>query len=215
MKSTPIIFSTEMVRAILAGRKTQTRRIVDFKKIAKLTGCRRGNVGYSDTFDSWAVFGGDGGADLCLFDHPFGKVGDRLWVRETWLKLDRDHVIDGQYVYKADSDPDTEEIRKEYIRLGRPYQWKPSIHMPREACRLFLEITGIRIERLQEISEEDARIEGVLPVKSPDGYYNNYLKGEPLSDGRNSFISLWESIYGPGSWDANPFVWVISFKVVQ
>ncbi|NUQ80811.1 MAG: hypothetical protein HUU10_04295 [Bacteroidetes bacterium] len=163
MKSTPIIFSTEMVRAILDGQKTQTRRIVK------------------------------GDPYLWLFNEtPFGKVGDQLWVRETWAYGNDDLL----FIYKAGYPKNSPYQLKNTPSVSN-VKWKPSIHMPFVVCRIFLEITDTRIERLQDITPDDAMDEGI-PLTTND----------PIEE----FCFLWESIYGPGSWDANPYVWVISFK---
>ena len=137
---------------------------------------------------------------------PYGEVGDRLWVREAWNR------IGDEYVYRATDEDVYPETR-----------WKPSIHMPRVACRILLEITDVRAERLQDISEEDAVAEGVLQVVSnrPSGetvkynLWNDYRVGKVWCDtAKDSFATLWEFINGPKSWDQNPYVWVIAFEVI-
>jgi hypothetical protein len=163
---------------------------------------------------------------------PFGSIGDRLWVRETWCPLDADHwhepdrpkdtlLIWGTpkrngVGYAADcTSEESERCRKE---LG--YKWRPSIHMPRWASRITLEITGVRVERLQDISEEDAKAEGVesLLVKvfgwnAPGGSYGEFPNEQPHR--KAVFEMLWESIYGRGSWESNPYVWVVEFCRMQ
>jgi hypothetical protein len=187
----PILFSGEMVRAILDGRKTQTRRVVDFKRIAKQTGCTKGRLAYSPTFESWGVFDGNGAADLCLVDCPYGAPGDTLWVRETCM-------ITGTAVsYRADG-----EMLPHFREQG--CKWRPSIHMPRWAARILLEVTAVRVERLQEISEADAIAEGCKATHHGDG-----------SSATDAYQYLWDSINGKRegcSWDANPWVWVIEFR---
>lgn len=178
-----------MVRAILDGRKTQTRRVV--KKIPCACGVwdptetpaidERGHYmeGHSGVW--WC--------ECCLSDPikcPYGKPGDRLWVRETWGRLD----INGTVEYRADENPKSVGV------------WRPSIHMPRWASRITLEITGIRVERLQDISEDDARAEGVTAIPLPGGK-RCYVA---------EFSNLWESINGDGSWNLNPWVWVVEFR---
>ena len=190
----PILFSTEMVKAILEGRKTQTRRIIkpqptnSMVLVGRLidTTCRenRKNVGklhWSDKKEH-------------IFAKDYCQAGDILWVRETWLKAD-----DGYY-YKADIKvpSESENLRKTY-----GYKWRPSIHMPREAARIFLRVTNVRVERLQDITEEDAIKEGVI-----------YGKNQERWTARSAFMDLWDDInkkrgYG---WDTNPWVWAISFK---
>jgi hypothetical protein len=194
MNEKPILFNAEMVQAILEGRKTQTRRPIDFKKIFKETGCSNGKLAYSDTFKSWAVFNGNGGADICLCKCPFGKVGDRLWVRETFsvYRQPENPVVH----YKADCPND------------KSLKWKPSIHMPRWASRITLEITKIRIERVMDITEKDAKKEGCL--YAPDttkGFVTPWWMGF-----KGHFQYLWASIYG--TWGNNPWVWVVEFKPV-
>lgn len=131
------------------------------------------------------------------------RPGDRLWVRETWANLNADFpTVDPYFVYRADSSD------------HGPVTWKPSIHMPRAASRILLEITDVRVERLQDISEDDARAEGI--EMWPDGNFKAYTK-QPgkFTYARDSFRTLWESINGPESWEANPWVWVVNFKTVK
>lgn len=194
VRERPIIFSTEMVKAILEGRKTQTRRVVK----PQLEDYRDG---YPDGRDCpptsvvkqrghW-IDEGDFLHDYC----PYGKVGDLLWVRET-------HNIGGippneWAIYKAD----------EY---SEPVVWRPSIHMPKWATRIWLEITGVRVERLQDISHQEVIAEGVTPL--PFGDTRRYMSGVPV--GIQNFRFLWDSLnakrgYG---WNVNPWVWVIEFS---
>lgn len=192
-KSYPILFSTPMIRAILEGRKTVTRRIVKNTAREWLV---------SDQFDPGYVAMREN--HLC----PYGYTGDTLWVRETWFN-DADAGEKPIYVYKADN--------KEYP-LGS-CSWKPSIHMPKAASRIFLEITDVKIERLQDISQEDAYAEGILPMPH-----------RPASEGCTqhadsslirdcyvcAFRHLWNQINGPLGypWDKNPWVWAITFKPI-
>ncbi len=182
MKERPILFSASMVRAIQAGTKTQTRRIVkpqpsqqlldEYARIRRERGAQKDDAGMLSE---------------CL-PCPYGVPGDRLWVRETW------HTPYGTRVfYRADHLHDPKGDRQHGIA------WTPSIHMPRWASRITLEVTEVRVERLQDISEADARSEGVTPADCCDAHYHG-------------FRLLWESINGPGSWDANPWVWVMSFR---
>ena len=209
----PILFSTDMVRAILAGRKTETRRIVKPQPVL--------GVMSDDSQKRFEMFTGDSNPvgmtyKGCRYDpwpqcfikleSPYGKPGDVLWVREKWKK--NELFIGWPYHYYADNDtftrPDNEK-------------WKPSIHMPRAACRLFLQITDIRVERLRDITEEDARHEGVLPCPFVVGNWKNYLPGDADSYATpvGSFCSLWQSINGPESWEDNPWVWVMKFKQIE
>ena len=196
MKEHPILFSTPMVRAILEGRKTQTRRVMSYQPDEEYTTVY-GPEMYTQTLidrngeeqpgpEVFGVYGYDWSLKC-----PYGQPGDRLWVRETWLQ-------DGDiYLYKAD-------FGKGILSDSWNGHWKPSIHMPRKASRLTLEIVNIRAERLQDISEEDARAEGA-GWWQPIGKNKTYIL---------DFGMLWNSInsargYG---WDVNPWVWVVEFK---
>ena len=214
-KERPILYSTPMVQAIQEDRKGMTRRIVKFP----------------DDFDGKKVFDNSpfglkyskSDDTLWRLPCPYGEVGDILWVRETYTELVPEHFITSKYIYKADITPDSEEIRQEYIKAGYPYKWKPSIFMPKSACRIRLEITNIRVERLQDISEEDAIAEGILELcqsgmqlaQNGRQFLDYSKKIELFNDGLNaieSYKSLWESINGKGSWSKNPWIWGIEFK---
>ena len=152
---------------------------------------------------------------------PKYQVGEILWVRETtcYVMLDHAHdLLEGardktQFVYKANVHSDWIEYAKE--KYG--YKWKPSIFMPKEAARIFLRVTDLRLERLQDISEEDAIAEGIMPILLPLNQYPDYLVYPeiPFENPINSFASLWESINGEKSWSDNPYVWVISFEITK
>lgn len=196
-KELPILFSTPMVQAILEGRKTQTRRI-------------RGLEDINDAPDDWNLLmldegslnGGPAGFGA-LFNSkkyenytafmkcPYGRPGDRLWVRETWAKVGHDEppLIEG-YIYKAD-----EEISG--------MRWRPSIHMPKAAARIWLEVESVGVERLQAISWDDAVAEGCSGYR-PEQY-------EPPME----FRDLWKRINGPESWEQNPWVWIVKFKRIE
>ncbi|MEQ0205280.1 morphogenetic protein [Klebsiella sp. CN_Kp104] len=200
-----MIFNGEMVRAILDGRKTQTRRIV------------KGTDGAVKFCKEWDINGEEIFVVLGEKDHtgmnpvlgaiscPFGGVGDRIWVRETWARYNIDQNSH-DLAYRATTPADWPEE-------GR---WRPSIHMPRWASRILLEITDVRVERLNAISEEDARAEGII-----DGGCLNCGEPEPCGcanpepDATDAFAYLWQSIYGQENWNANPWVWVIEFKRVE
>jgi len=141
---------------------------------------------------------------------PYGKPDDRLWVRETWKQKGHNFPIGHQFEYRATAIQDL---------TPTDGPWKPSIFMPRAASRITLEITDIRCERLNEISEADAIAEGIEPIIGPEGqtYYGNYGKEDigHLLPPVESYRSLWQSINGPESWEANPFFWVISFKRIN
>ncbi|HBR2172172.1 TPA: hypothetical protein L9N07_001283 [Klebsiella pneumoniae] len=195
MKERGMIFNGEMTRAILDGRKTQTRRPVKFPGHDKNLGCE--------------LAGNELAGELSAGNYlnsAFGKPGDRIWVRETWNKYG------GLLTYRADHDW-IDDMRKETVCTAK---WVPSIHMPRWASRILLEIIDVRVERLNAISEEDARAEGII-----DGGCLNCGEPEPCGcanpepDATDAFAYLWQSIYGQENWNANPWVWVISFKRVE
>lgn len=178
-----------MVRAILEGRKTMTRRVVKFKPIGYLGWVR--NV-FTHLFKL-------ADAPLKEMKCPYGVPGDRLWVRETFLD-DGETKDRPQWIYRADNE--------NYPR-HEGQNWKPSIFMPRAASRILLEVTDVRVERLQDITEEDARAEGVEPDVDA-GYWKGYIFPGVYDSAKKSFASLWQSINGLGSWDQNPWVWVVS-----
>lgn len=202
MKERGMIFNAEMVRAILDGRKTQTRRIMK----PQPEDCPRGGHWWpcdkhramlhveealQNSEGIWAGIVGD----AC----PFGDVGDRLWVRETWAEAGAS--APDLKLYRANY-PEHVPSHYENVPPVEEIRWTPSIHMPRWASRITLEITGVRVERLNAISEEDARAEGVVLPECCHAYYHG-------------FSLLWQSIYGEENWQANPWVWVISFKRVE
>lgn len=206
IKERPILFSGPMVRAILEGRKTQTRRIVK----GGINETSNEHFGYRllGVKNGRAIF--DGMLPVGV-DCPYGKPGERLWVREAWAPVDRRRgSSDPEYLYRA-------ELLQGEAFLGVE-QWRPSIHMPRAACRLLLEITDVRVERLQDISEGDALAEGVLENLDQTTLYDFWHYGGEGCWGEfnavGSFASLWESINGPGSWNQNPWVWVVEFKKI-
>lgn len=217
MRERGMIFNADMVRAVLNGSKTQTRRIMkvqpsecfnplnmaletDFKAHWYTPGVVDKD-GYLQPAkkQAFGVASEDEG-----YTCPFGAVGDRLWVRETFRLFDssvecacEDHCscscYHGKPMYRANGN-DSEA------------KWIPSIHMPRWASRITLEITGVRVERLQDISEEDAKAEGIIPAAG------GVEKGW---EHRFNLRELWIGIYGEESWQANPWVWVIEFKRVE
>ncbi len=209
MKERGIIFSSEMVRAILDGRKTQTRRIV---KSAPTTHNFHGWIVSSTCAKDegkacWAIGNSPLLKDPIRLNCPFGKIGDRLWVRETWQC---GLCTESTFAYRATHKPsDLEEGRSEIIK------WAPSSQMPRWASRILLEITGVRVERLQDINEEDAVAEGVAPLHG--GYWKHYQPDwtQHQLSARGSFVTLWNSINGVDAWYKNPWVWVIEFRQIQ
>lgn len=212
MKERPILFSAPMVRAILDGRKTMTRRVVkasraDFLRIDSPSG------NYIDSRDGRTVYGWDGNVGAPL-KHRFGQPGDRLWVRETWARVPSTAYRHSTGVQQSE-DPTSDGMAAVY-RAGwersSPGCWRPSIHMPRWASRITLEVTSVRVERLQDITEADAIAEGL--TRDGDGW-----RGAPelpwFASPIAAFRSLWESINGGGSWDENPFVWVVEFRRIE
>ncbi|BBV77072.1 hypothetical protein STW0522RAO56_31260 [Raoultella planticola] len=216
MKERGMIFNAEMVRAILDGRKTQTRRIInpepDFPQLLEARTAESGCV--------YAIHANRSNVHQGRFrwDCPFGQPGDRLWVRETFTG----HYLDDDQIQDIKDGRDKASSLCEY-RADYPdgYQaadgWTPSIHMPRWASRITLEITDVRVERLNDISEGGATAEGIRPAGSllPD-YPGTFLtpKGD-FATAKVAFQRLWESIYGEENWKANPWVWVIEFKRVE
>lgn len=202
MKERGMIFNAEMVRAILDGRKTQTRRPIKWKQ-TRFTEMAERDDGSLWPWAEDCERGGD-----IWFACPFGEVGDRIWVRETFgWQIRRDPLGGtGEFrVYRATT-PDAVRYQTASGEVA-PIKWIPSIHMPRWASRITLEITDVRVERLNAISEEDAQAEGVQPacyeITPPEAAY------------RVSFGEVWRGIYGEESWEANPWVWVIKFKRVE
>jgi len=212
MKERPILFSGTMVNAILDGRKTQTRRIVknvegnSWKLLdsyeSKWFNPNRGDLW---VFSEWISESSKGQA-IQRFKCPYGKVGDQLWVRETHAIQPVRSILGAvdEVYYKASCKPK---------HLEKVKKWRPSIHMPRWASRIQLEITDIRVERLNDISEQDAKCEGV--EKLPIGWRDYKNPNLPFSDAISSFITLWRSINGEDSWRQNPWVWVVEFKRID
>lgn len=231
MREKPILFSAPMVLAILAGRKTQTRRIAGHTAIDHSAGAADIEMDEktfglpNHEFFQWA-HGEPGPSFFC----PYGQPGDRLWVRETWqgfrqvcvesdeweeMESPKDrHHAPYQPVFKADGE-------------NFPAKWFPSIHMPRAFSRILLEITGVRVERLQAISERDAMGEGITAetIEIEQGDYPHDEIGfcaDPKNEdeiyretAKKAFECLWEAINGAGSWAENPWVWVVEFKRVK
>lgn len=217
MKERPILFSAPMVRALLNGSKTQTRRIV---KTPPSWDC----IVYADWGNGWWPYRSDDGESPSYDNNeiplncPYGQPRDRLWVRETFCAVDdREFAADGGQLwvdYRAT--PNDSAIAPAGWHNEEPsnrqLKWTPCIHMPRWASRINLEITEVRVERLQEISEADAIAEGVTIEAS---HMSGYCAGEFLPPAIRAYRDLWENINGPGSWDANPWVWAVSFKVIK
>lgn len=216
MRETQLLMNGPMVRATLAGYKTITRRT-------------NGLEYFSDNEpDNWRCVRVAGGYAYFVYGNspveraekcPYGQVGDQLWVRETWAP---DPPADGTWAYTSWAGckgsklldiperyrtPDHCMFAADYPHDAKRWIWKPSIHMPRWACRILLEVTGVRVKRLQDISEADAMAEGV---------FSWWKETEECASDHPAplviFRHLWDSIGGAGSWDANPWVWVIEFK---
>jgi hypothetical protein len=224
VKERPILFSGPMVRAILEGKKTQTRRIIKPQPCPD-DGPIKVDWFHPTMVDKWGnedagpeVFGafsecGEWGAKC-----PYGAPGDRLWVRESI-----DGTLGCDSYYLADETRVVDAIG--WFDLNLPVRKIPSIHMPRRVSRITLEITEVRVERLQEISEVDAINEGILSVRSPEWDRQHFPAWRSEFDSAcaanrkppvgpspaRTYQALWESINGKGSWESNPWVWVIEF----
>ena len=221
MKERPILFSAPMVRALLAGEKTQTRRVVKPQPFVSLDAISGWAIPVPKKCQGWARDFLDIKGPNIDAACPYGEVGDRLWVRETFMDLQGtgvEHRPDPlgplhRYAYQADTPPGSrgDEARKEY-----GLKWKPSIHMPRAASRITLEVTGVRVERLNDISESDCWAEGIEEVMHDfdDAAQIDMANrlGCCIEDAKPLYALLWERINGKGSWDANPWVWVIDFR---
>ena len=245
-KERPILFSAPMVRAILDGRKTVTRRPVKVQPEVRTVEM----IGPMLTFKNkrgghWLY---PNAKQQIIEECPYGQIGERLWVRETWY-CDHFEVQKGPYLQPADMhdlDQSRDDGELVYAADGlAPYEqeqptWKPSIHMPRWACRILLEITDVRVERLQDISEEQAQAEGcfftdygrkcghtgsgwteVGDCPAPEAHHpqrNGWMwdktssPNECLGTATWAFANLWQSV--GGDWDANPWLWVVEFKQV-
>lgn len=203
MKERPIIFSGPMVRAILDGRKTQTRRVV------------KPQPTYATWTEIYSHVGHAGGVpERC----PHGVPGDRLWVREAFrLTRSQDHKPPSQDWWKSSAWYEADRIEEPSGCGGGMGKLRPSIYMPKWASRVMLEVVDVRVERLQEITEKDAESEGVTP-------FPHDPEGDCWTDGKNrtAFEYLWGEIHGyPGAkkngrdWESNPWVWVISFREIN
>ncbi|MCS1814490.1 hypothetical protein MWK86_23985 [Escherichia coli] len=187
VKERGMIFNDEMVRAILGGNKTQSRRIVEEK-----------------------FYGRAVAAELLAKHCPYGQPGDRIWVRETYRVHGKATDV-ATLVYRASvRNSWTEQTHRVPVEVcNKPVseKWTPSIHMPRWASRILLEITDVRVERLHDMSEADAKAEGATPA--------TYKITPPEAVYRVGFGDIWRSIYGQDNWLSNPLVWVIEFKRIQ
>lgn len=208
MKQLPILFSTDMVQAILAGRKTQTRRVVAASNTHGFSIPKK-ELDFDHIHNNGKLgvhVGAKEDPELLWRGRCKWQTNDVLYVRETFVyrsKHDR-------YYYKADH-PEFEP----YAHDG----WKPSIHMPKSAARIWLKVKAVKVERLRDISDRDCIDEGILPApgKNTDDVYKNYMPDHPAKwcGPLPSFGTLWCSINGTESWQANPWVWVVEFEVVS
>jgi hypothetical protein len=214
MKERPILFSAPMVRALLNGTKTQTRRAIKPQPESEHSGEPYWFVG---GYRAWRIRGctePNRSGSHNEIECPYGKPGDRLWVREMWdyrgpskvvgCGVNHGHVIredPAETYYRADGGlPDS--------------RWRPSIYMPRRHSRITLEITEVRVERLQDISADDAYAEGAAEWAAENAQ-RLLGEGEKYRSIGQAYKALWQSINGPGSWEANPWVWVVSFKHLE
>lgn len=206
VKERPILFSGPMVRAILEGRKTQTRRVLRHQLGPLVESLALCGPAFGKAEGAFLEYVRSGKSTGFFHSCPYGKQGDRLWVRETWcpaLNRSREALYraDGGTVFKSDAN-DQAKLNKD----GRPASpWRPSIHMPRWASRLTLEVVEIRAERLQEITAKDVYAEGV----------GEFVQSN-LDVAREMFAQLWNSINAERGfgWEKNPWVWVVEFKTV-
>jgi hypothetical protein len=222
MKETGILFKPVLIKSILKDIKTETRRTQGLDEINKNPDAWE-YKGYLSNKDTITVFFSNNGKTIRI-KSPYGKSGDRLWVKETWAEIFNDidllHTDETHFEYKVDTGnkypgewPDDEGDDPECPR------WKSPMFMPRRATRLILSIKQIRIERLHSISEKYAQKEGIpLQFSFDDKKTTNKKAGYSLTPGyiassyRDAFHYFWEYINGPGSWQINPWVWVIKFK---
>ncbi|WP_175663097.1 hypothetical protein [Burkholderia ambifaria] len=261
MRELPILFSGPMVRAILEGRKTQTRRVVKVRNELPPAWATFASEGHSLSQDGaprpvsaffwseeqqpgqplkslrrWPILPANHpmAGDWYWTPSPYGRIGDRMWVRESHAQVFKADIPSGRptgpigtmgtpakpdwnsrYVYSADGP--MPKFQWHHVGDSRPVRWTPSIHMPRWASRIMLEITGVRAERLQSITEADAIAEGI--DRTAAGFWSTY--GQSEADGtyspRLSYRCLWDGLNaarGHG-WDANPWVWVIQFRRIH
>ena len=232
MKEKPILLSGPMIRAILANTKTQTRRIF---KPDRMTWDANGRYTTHAMRGGELSITGSGPFKPSSWLHycPYGQPGDRLWVRESWQYYDwtddglpcvRFAADNGTAWTKRIPQEQADRLTDIWAGLSSPenYQidnrardrrWRPSIHMPRWASRITLEVTGVRVERLQDISEADAVAEGCKPIR-PELVQDGLIV-RPGRSAVEEFRLVWEQIHGGGSWEKNPFVWVVTFRRID
>lgn len=211
MRERPILFSAPMVRALLAGAKTQTRRALRDQNPVDLGAFLDGaHLSRRPVLDkvAQAVVGHRHAPVRC----PYGKPGDQLWVREAWSFAGT--LDPGVLVYRADY-PACVPPHYENVPPATALKWRPSIHLGRDQSRITLEVTEVRVERLLDISKADAIAEGITFCQRLQGWHVENGTHFHCVNPRESYWSLWESINGPDSWAANPFVWAITFRRLQ
>lgn len=223
-KERPILFTKENRQKCVDGLKTQTRRIIKFKKIAKQTGCTKGKLFYSKTFNSWAV-DGNSEVSMCLVKAPYA-VGDRLYQLEPYQitlscpneNLKRENVIghyqdDGICFSLTLSEKESEL----FYKRKHPLRSTSARFMYKSLARYFYEVTAVRVEQVQSISGEDCLAEGIdngtikpFPAKKHEVWMTDYWKIK--SECVNRFKIIWNSIHGPDAWAKNDWVWTIEFN---
>lgn len=226
-----MLFSAPMVRAILEGRKTVTRRIVTPQPPADCQAWAGWILDSTTSDDVGKASWHDQAGPLAFKTHhvrcPYGQPGDRMWVRETWYN---DAAFGKPEIfYRADGSFDEQF---EQHRLGQvgPFKWRPSIHIPRWASRINLEVTGVRVERLQDITEAEALAEGIIcenvivgancnggehQEETADRYFWEGCREEGFETAVEAYADLWDEINGAGAWEANPWVFAVSFNKVE
>ena len=215
-KERPILFSGPMVRAILNGTKTQTRRVMNvqprapgYQLFTVVNSSDKSKVGKKH----WGLLNASGcgfkASDNRYFVCPYGKTGDQLWVRETWAICPHCGTVNWKQEENSRKLCGCREC------MGEIGKWKPSIHMFRDYSRILLEITSVRVERVQDITEEDAKAEGIK--HGMDAVYASaLLEDKPLCPARREFMLLWDTLNAKRGfgWDENPWVWVLTFKTI-
>lgn len=230
MKEIPMIFNTGMVQAIQDGRKTVTRRPMKPQPVIHpVPPC---NPNYNVVWNGVYMWKEWEQPHFTMTERcPYGNPGDRIYVRETWNRLMMYDENDMPYsphryemFYKADGIPDIRLLDEDgYEEDNQCFRWKPSIHMPKRYARIWLEITDVRVERVQDITEEQAEAEGLQMIEWSTGIDYRQLYGVDPDSGEDqlcstesfydSFRQIWDSIYQ--NWNSNPWVWVIEFKRVE
>jgi hypothetical protein len=205
IKQIPILFSTPMVQAILEGRKTQTRRTRGLEDLTKVHEM-------ADEYELREMKRYDDGTYRAIFNSddepfsvisPYGGPGDLMWVRESFA-VTGSKIVRGPEGELIEETPTYTFRGQKQPHIEKLYKWKPSIHMPKAACRIWLEVLSVRVERLQKITSDDAIAEGVTLDMSQKWFKHVHI-----------FEELWGKINSPESWNSNPWVWVVEFKKVE